>query len=329
MNKQLLISAIVVSSFATYLTAYNLREEITTDPLQLAIGAGIGEEITAFADDIVGEIGGELGDIGGLEISAIGDDIVGEIGEIGDLTEGAEIIVDLGGEELIGEGIGDLAENGELGGLEISAIGDDIVGEIGEIGGIGDLAEGDLGDLGEIGDLAENAELGEIGELAEGELGDIGGLGDLAEGGDLADLGDLGDLGGLGDLAEGGDLGDLGEGLGDVDLGEIGELLGGLLGGDENNVDIEEFDDAQATIKNFPNPFTDQTNISFKLSNAALTKIIVFNSNGQLIKVLMNENLSSGDYSINYNTQDLAPGVYFYTFKINNQKATVKKLIKQ
>jgi hypothetical protein len=58
----------------------------------------------------------------------------------------------------------------------------------------------------------------------------------------------------------------------------------------------------------------------------------LFNSIGQLVKVLFNSPQSAGNYEINFNALSLPSGVYFYHIEANsfdgkNNFASTKKMI--
>jgi len=66
---------------------------------------------------------------------------------------------------------------------------------------------------------------------------------------------------------------------------------------------------------NYPNPFNNQTKISFQLSQTEYVELSVYNIIGQKIKTLINEIYSAGTHSIGFNSDGLASGVYFYKLK--------------
>jgi hypothetical protein len=65
--------------------------------------------------------------------------------------------------------------------------------------------------------------------------------------------------------------------------------------------------------QNYPNPFNPSTTIKYSLAHAANVKLLVHNSLGQMVKVLVNSPQSAGYHEINFNAADLSSGVYFYT----------------
>jgi hypothetical protein len=87
--------------------------------------------------------------------------------------------------------------------------------------------------------------------------------------------------------------------------------------------------------QNYPNPFNPTTTIRFDIPSTGAkvvdTKLIIYNSLGQLIKNLYNENLSAGSYEIQWNgTTDVgnraASGIYFAVFRADGFTQT-KKLV--
>lgn len=75
--------------------------------------------------------------------------------------------------------------------------------------------------------------------------------------------------------------------------------------------------DAYYLSQNFPNPFNPETVIHYSVpssvkSQASNVKIVVYNSLGKEVRTLVNEKKTSGSYSVNFNSGNLASGIYFY-----------------
>jgi len=84
--------------------------------------------------------------------------------------------------------------------------------------------------------------------------------------------------------------------------------------------------------QNFPNPFNPSTNISFEINQFSNTTIKVFNVLGKEIKLLLNENLPSGEYTIQWNGKDdkgksLPGGVYFIQMIAGKYRQTIKSVL--
>jgi hypothetical protein len=70
--------------------------------------------------------------------------------------------------------------------------------------------------------------------------------------------------------------------------------------------------------QNFPNPFNPTTSISFNLPMDSDVKLNVFNVLGEEVAELLNENITAGYHSINFNASELNSGIYFYKLETNN-----------
>lgn len=84
--------------------------------------------------------------------------------------------------------------------------------------------------------------------------------------------------------------------------------------------------------QNYPNPFTDYTNISYSLSQPQKVEISIYNSVGVKIKTLVKADQAAGEYNIRWNGRDdqgaaLSRGLYFVTVSGANGQI-VKKMIK-
>ncbi len=79
--------------------------------------------------------------------------------------------------------------------------------------------------------------------------------------------------------------------------------------------------------QNYPNPFNPTTIIDFKLKVEGMTKLVVYNILGQEVKVLLNENMRAGLYSVPFNGSNLPSGIYFYKLESNNQMQVKKMLL--
>ncbi len=81
----------------------------------------------------------------------------------------------------------------------------------------------------------------------------------------------------------------------------------------------EKITDQSANIKllqNFPNPFENETMISFELPQAEKVKINIYNLNGQLVDTLLNEQKSAGKHTLQWVPKNLIPGTYIYQLEV-------------
>jgi hypothetical protein len=79
--------------------------------------------------------------------------------------------------------------------------------------------------------------------------------------------------------------------------------------------------------QNFPNPFNPATSIKYSIANETAVKLIVFNSIGQEVAVLVNESQQPGVYTVNFDGSSLSSGVYFYKLTAGDFISTRKMLM--
>ena len=78
--------------------------------------------------------------------------------------------------------------------------------------------------------------------------------------------------------------------------------------------------------QNYPNPFNPSTTITYSLRNAGNVSLIVYNLQGQVVKELVNEYKKPGFYSISFNGDQLASGIYYYKL-ISEGYQEIKKMM--
>jgi hypothetical protein len=64
--------------------------------------------------------------------------------------------------------------------------------------------------------------------------------------------------------------------------------------------------------QNFPNPFNPSTTIDFLLPARARARLVVYNTLGQEVAVLVNGELEFGIHSARFDATGLPSGIYFY-----------------
>lgn len=83
--------------------------------------------------------------------------------------------------------------------------------------------------------------------------------------------------------------------------------------------------------QNHPNPFNPTTTIKFQLPVDANVKIELFNSIGQKVDELFNNDLSGGVHEVTFSASNLSSGIYYYTMnaigKDGNNFTSTKKMI--
>ncbi|MFH1195219.1 MAG: C25 family cysteine peptidase [bacterium] len=84
--------------------------------------------------------------------------------------------------------------------------------------------------------------------------------------------------------------------------------------------------------QNYPNPFNPTTTIKYALPFESSVRLEIYNTLGQRIAELVNENQSAGYYEVKFDAANISSGIYFYvmtaeSMKDTNQFRTVKKML--
>jgi hypothetical protein len=85
-------------------------------------------------------------------------------------------------------------------------------------------------------------------------------------------------------------------------------------------------------LQSFPNPFCDQTNIRFSMSNTRWVSLKIYGSVGRWVRTLVDEEKPAGQYTVGWNGTDatgteVASGVYFYRIEAGEYTATKKMVV--
>jgi len=67
--------------------------------------------------------------------------------------------------------------------------------------------------------------------------------------------------------------------------------------------------------QNYPNPFNPGTTIKFSIPQSSSVSLKIFNTLGQEVSTLINQNMESGVHIINFDATQLNSGIYFYTLE--------------
>jgi len=105
-----------------------------------------------------------------------------------------------------------------------------------------------------------------------------------------------------------------------------------------NNLTPSEFYLGQ----NYPNPFEERTTIKYCVAYKTKVKLEVFNSKGNIIKILIDEEKEAGTYEVEFNasishsSESLPDGktggnqkevIYFYRLEAGNYKSKKKMIL--
>lgn len=80
-------------------------------------------------------------------------------------------------------------------------------------------------------------------------------------------------------------------------------------------------------VRSFPNPFNPVTIVQYSVDAPSEVDIVVFNSLGQQVAVLVRERQEPGTYSVEWNASALPSGTYFYRAGIGSHRTTGKMML--
>ncbi|MDA0986650.1 MAG: T9SS type A sorting domain-containing protein [Bacteroidetes bacterium] len=85
-------------------------------------------------------------------------------------------------------------------------------------------------------------------------------------------------------------------------------------------------------LQNYPNPFNPQTSIQYSLSYSGHVNLVIYNSLGQKVKVLVSQEQKIGNYKTfwdgkNEVGESVSAGIYFYQIKSGNYLSSKKMLL--
>ena len=79
--------------------------------------------------------------------------------------------------------------------------------------------------------------------------------------------------------------------------------------------------------QNYPNPFNPSTIIEFHIPSHSYVNLSIYNLSGQLIDVLLSDEINPGSYKLNWDGSNYSSGVYFYKLSTKNFNYTKKCLL--
>ena len=85
---------------------------------------------------------------------------------------------------------------------------------------------------------------------------------------------------------------------------------------------------AQFALKgNYPNPFNPSTMFNYLIPEAGEVNLSIYNVKGQLVETLISFHQDAGEYSVNWNADDLSSGIYFYKLQWGGNQLTRKCIL--
>jgi hypothetical protein len=94
-----------------------------------------------------------------------------------------------------------------------------------------------------------------------------------------------------------------------------------------DEIDLDQIPDKFNLSQNYPNPFNPSTTIQYSLPELGKVKLTIFNTLGEEIKTLVNEEKSAGNYEVEFNSENIPSGIYFYQLKAGDFIQTKKMIL--
>ncbi|MGD8778927.1 MAG: FG-GAP-like repeat-containing protein [Ignavibacteria bacterium] len=79
--------------------------------------------------------------------------------------------------------------------------------------------------------------------------------------------------------------------------------------------------------QNYPNPFNPTTSIKYQVASIENVKLVLYNTLGQQVATLVNEQKAPGNYEVQFDASHLSSGMYLYKIDIGNKFSSVKKML--
>jgi hypothetical protein len=79
--------------------------------------------------------------------------------------------------------------------------------------------------------------------------------------------------------------------------------------------------------QNYPNPFNPATRISYSLPLSGFVTLIVYDTLGREVQMLVKGMQNAGTYSVDFDAGNLASGIYFYTLRMSDAFVATKKML--
>ena len=116
------------------------------------------------------------------------------------------------------------------------------------------------------------------------------------------------------------------------DVQYLKELIIGLRTNQSLEIDNLLVPETYFLHQNFPNPFNPSTKIRWELPKNEFVNITIYNSNGKIVKTLVNSFQSAGYNTINWDATDnrnipISSGLYIYRLQSDSHVDTKKMIL--
>ncbi len=100
-----------------------------------------------------------------------------------------------------------------------------------------------------------------------------------------------------------------------------------IMGSDAvTGIEEQENTGVISSFSNFPNPFRTATNVNFTLTENSFVKLTVYNINGKIEAILINEELRAGSHKINWIAEGISGGIYICKLQ-SGDRNRIRKMV--
>lgn len=93
------------------------------------------------------------------------------------------------------------------------------------------------------------------------------------------------------------------------------------------NVEVVNIVKEYVLNQNYPNPFNPSTTIKYSIPQSGDVKLILYNSLGEEVAILVNDLKGAGNYKVIFNAFDIPSGVYYYKLNAGSFEETKKMIL--
>lgn len=114
------------------------------------------------------------------------------------------------------------------------------------------------------------------------------------------------------------------------DLNWFPEMKTKWAAGEDNTpatVGIFNSNDNNASLSNYPNPFSGSTTINYSINGTTNVSLIIMDATGKQIRSLVSESQSIGTYEVQFDASELSTGMYFYNLTTKDGSINQKMMI--
>jgi len=92
-------------------------------------------------------------------------------------------------------------------------------------------------------------------------------------------------------------------------------------------VGFPQFDSRQSTIDIYPNPTTGVFNFQFTIYNLQTVSVKIYDVHGREVAVVVDREMPAGDHTVQWESEGLPAGIYFYRLTTDDYRLTTGKLV--